>query len=193
MAKLTDKQKRFCDEYLIDLNAMQAAIRAGYKEGYAQKHSYDMLKNPLIKKYIDKRMHDIQRRTEITQDRVLNELAAIGFSNPSHFFKVIDRPVLAGGEPVLDSDGNVKTFKDIEFTNTDDLSEADKKAVSSAKVGVNGIEVKLNDKIKALELIGRHLGMFKDKVEIKENSDKVKEMEFDIDALIEKVRSGNRE
>ena len=43
MAKLTDKQKRFCDEYLIDLNAMQAAIRAGYKDGYAQNHSYELL------------------------------------------------------------------------------------------------------------------------------------------------------
>lgn len=188
---LTDKQKKFCDEYLVDLNVLQAALRAGYKRGYALKHSYEMLKNPLIREYIDKRMHDREVRTEITQDKVLKEIAAIAFSNPSNFFKIIDRPVMANGIPVLDENGKPKTFKDVEFTNTDDLSESDKKAVSSAKVGVNGLEVKLNDKIKALELLGRHLGMFRDKVEIKDDSDKISAPRESIEDLIEKVRSGN--
>ena len=165
--KMTEKQKRFCDEYLIDLNATQAAIRAGYKKQYANKFVYKILNNPNVKEYLEKRMKDREERTEITQDDVVREIAAIAFSNPSDFFKVIDRPITAGGIPVRDEDGNIKTYKDVEFINTDNLSEANKKAIAGIKQGSNGLEVKLNDKLKALELLGRHLGMFKDKVEIK--------------------------
>lgn len=190
---MTEKQKRFCNEYLIDLNATQAAIRAGYKKQYANKFVYKILNNPNVKEYLEKRMKDREERTEITQDDVVREIAAIAFSNPSDFFKVVDRPITAGGVPVRDDDGNIKTYKDVEFVNTDNLSPANKKAIASIKQGSNGLEVKLNDKLKALELLGRHLGMFKDKVEIKEDPNKAKEMEVDIDALIEKVRSGNGE
>lgn len=169
MAKMTERQKRFCNEYLIDLNVTQAAIRAGYTPKYANKRAYELLDKPEIKEYLDKKMKDREQRTEITQDKVVNELAAIAFSNASDFFKVVDKPITAGGVPVLDDEGNPRTYKDVEFVNTDKLSEANKKVISSIKQGSNGLEIKLNDKLKALELLGKHLGMFKDKVELSGN------------------------
>lgn len=169
MAKMTERQKRFCNEYLIDLNVTQAAIRAGYTPKYANKKAYELLDKPEIKEYLDKKIKDREQRTEITQDKVVNELAAIAFSNASDFFKVIDKTVTVGGSIVLDDEGNPRTYKDVEFVNTDKLSEANKKVISSIKQGSNGLEIKLNDKLKALELLGKHLGMFKDKVELSGN------------------------
>lgn len=169
MAKMTERQKRFCNEYLIDLNVTQAAIRAGYTPKYANKKAYELLDKSEIKEYLDKKMKNREQRTEITQDKVVNELAAIAFSNASDFFKVIDKTVTVGGSIVLDDEGNPRTYKDVEFVNTDKLSEANKKVISSIKQGSNGLEIKLNDKLKALELLGKHLGMFKDKVELSGN------------------------
>ena len=169
MAKMTERQKRFCNEYLIDLNVTQAAIRAGYTPKYANKKAYELLDKLEIKEYLDKKMKDREQRTEITQDKVVNELAAIAFSNASDFFKVVDKTVTVGGSIVLDDEGNPRTYKDVEFVNTDKLSEANKKVISSIKQGSNGLEIKLNDKLKALELLGKHLGMFRDKIELSGN------------------------
>lgn len=169
MAKMTERQKKFCNEYLVDLNVTQAAIRAGYTPKYANKKAYELLDKPEIKEYLDKKIKDREQRTEITQDKVVNELAAIAFSNASDFFKVIDKTVTVGGSIVLDDEGNPRTYKDVEFVTTDKLSEENKKVISSIKQGSNGLEIKLNDKLKALELLGKHLGMFRDKIELSGN------------------------
>lgn len=169
MAKLSERHKRFCDEYLIDLNVTQAAIRAGYTPKYANKKVYALLDKPEIREYLDKKMKAREQRTEITQDKVLKELSAIAFSNASDFFKIVDRKITVNGQEVLDADDNPRTYKDVEFVNTDNLSDINRKVISSVKQGSNGLEIKLNDKLKALELVGRHLGMFKDKVEVSGN------------------------
>ncbi len=78
---LTAKQQRFVDEYLIDLNATQAAIRAGYSQKTARQIGNRMLTNVDIQSAIAKRMGDRSGRVEITQDMVLRELAKIGFSD----------------------------------------------------------------------------------------------------------------
>lgn len=150
MAKLTSKQKRFIEEYLIDLNATQAAIRAGYSPNSAQEIGSENLSKPIIKNEIDKAIAQRSRRTGISQDRVLRELAKIAFVNPSD---VID----FGQATVKNS-----------------ASEDDLATIASVKVktiptedgDIEEREVKLYDKLKALDLIGKHLGMFKDKVEI---------------------------
>ena len=116
--EVTEKQKVFADEYLIDLNATRA-----YKVAYPTVKNDDtaaaaatrMLRNVKVAEYIQERMQERQKRTEITQDRVLKELAAMAFA---------------------------------------DVAEAVE------------IRLKPSDKLKALELLGRHLGMFKDKVEV---------------------------
>lgn len=77
MAKLTDKQKRFVDEYLIDCNATQAAIRAGYSEKTADRIGHENLKKPDISKAINERMNAKQKETIMKQDEVLELLTSI--------------------------------------------------------------------------------------------------------------------
>lgn len=77
MAGLTDKQKRFCDEYLIDLNAAQAAIRAGYSERTARKIGQENLTKPDIRQYIDQRMAEKESALIACQDEVLKYLTSV--------------------------------------------------------------------------------------------------------------------
>lgn len=74
---LTDKQKRFCDEYLIDLNATQAAIRAGYSKKTAKVIATENLTKPYIKQYIASKQAEIQGKTEVTQEYVVNGLKKV--------------------------------------------------------------------------------------------------------------------
>lgn len=171
MKKLTEKQKRFCDEYLVDLNATRAykkAYPSVKKDETARANASRLLTKANIKEYIDKRIKDRQKRTEITQDKVLNELAAIAFSNGSKYAKVVERKAYdEEGKPVVDYEtGKQLTYKTVEFKNTDDLTEDEKKAISSIHKGRDGMKVETYDKMKALELLGKHLGMFKDKLEL---------------------------
>lgn len=141
MAKLTAKQQRFVNEYLIDLNATQAAIRAGYSKKTAFSIGTENLRKPAIQKAIQQRKQAREQRTEITQDRVIQELAAIGFSKGTDYAKITP-----GGGVV--------------FVSTDELTESQKAAVISIKETQNGTEIRLADKVKALELLGKHLGLF---------------------------------
>lgn len=77
MAKMTPKQRRFCDEYLLDLNATQAAIRAGYSRKTAKDTGYENLKKPDLKSYIDARMAEKESELIAGQDEVLKYLTAV--------------------------------------------------------------------------------------------------------------------
>lgn len=79
MAKLTEKQQRFVDEYLIDLNATQAAVRAGYSAKTAESQGSRMLRNVKVQQAIAEEMAERSKRTGINQDRVVLELARIAF------------------------------------------------------------------------------------------------------------------
>ncbi len=171
--KLTEKQKIFVNEYLVDLNATRA-YKVAYpnvkKDDTARANGSRLLTNANIKEYLDERMREREKRTEITQDKVLEELAAIAFSNGSKYAKVIEEIVYdENGEVLLDHDGNIVKQKVVELVLTDELSETDKKAIASIKRGKNGIEISTCDKVRALELLGKHLGMFKEKVEVSGN------------------------
>lgn len=171
--KLTEKQKIFINEYLVDLNATRA-YKVAYpnvkKDDTAAVNGNRLLRNAKVKEYLDERMKEREKRTEITQDKVLEELAAIAFSNGSKYAKVIEETVYdENGEVLLDSDGNIVKQKVVDLVLTDELSETDKKAIASIKRGRNGIEISTCDKVRALELLGKHLGMFKEKVEVSGN------------------------
>lgn len=147
---MTKKQKRFVEEYLIDLNATQAAIRAGYSPETAYSIGSENLKKPDIRACIEKAMAERSKRTGINQDRIIMELAKIGLLNP---------------KDLVDFD---------EATVKEEAAEEDLAAIASVRVkrfptkDGEGIEreIKMHDKTKALELLGRHFGMFKDKVEV---------------------------
>ena len=129
MANLTPKQQRFVEEYLIDLNATQAAIRAGYSEKTAKSVGHENLTKPDIAKAIQEAQNKRVERTEITQDYVLTNIQ-----------KVIERCM-----QVQQVDNCLTQTEDGE------LAQA--------------FMFKEQGALKGLELLGKHLGMFKDKVE----------------------------
>lgn len=158
--KLTAKQIRFVDEYMVDFNATQAAIRAGYKAKTAHVIGAENLRKPKIAEEIARRQKDLQRRTEVTQDRVVKELARVAFADATDYACV---------ETLTyeNEDGTVSPVQIVSPKDTDTLSDDQRAAIAGIKHGANGIEVKLHDKIKALELLGRHIGMFNDKIEVR--------------------------
>lgn len=171
MAELTDRQLLFVDEYLIDRNGQAAAIRAGYSEKTAGAQASRLLKNVKVQAQIHKRIQERMERTEITQDMVLFELANIAFANAADYAAVVEREATiqtAEGDviPLYDKDGNPVMYRTVEPVLTADLTEKQKRALSVIKKGRDGFEVKPYDKIRALELLGKHLGMFADKVEV---------------------------
>lgn len=143
---MTEKNKRFVEEYLIDLNATQAAIRAGYSPDTARSIASELLTKPDIRKAVDQAQAERSKRTGISQERVLRELARIAFSNLPDIVDPFDGSVITSA-------------------GRDDMA-----CIQSIKVkvteGSTEREVKLCDKMRALELLGKHLGMFKDKLEI---------------------------
>lgn len=164
---MTKKQKRFVEEYLIDLNATQAAIRAGYSPDTAGSIGNENLKKPEIRTHIGKAMAERSKRTGVNADRVVEELAKIAFVNANE---------------VIDPDT---------ATIREDALPEDTAAIQSVKVktfGEDGLEreIKMADKIKALELLGRHLGMFKDKVEVSG----LQEEKTKLDDLLKQIRGG---
>ena len=171
MAKLTAKQQRFCDEYLIDLNATQAAIRAGYSKKTANEQGARLLVNVSIQKKIFELQKEREKRTEITQDSVLHELALIAFAKASDYARVVEKDAMVEVDgnmvPVLDEDGNQVKYRTVEPILTDELTEDQKKAIAVIKKGRDGFEIKPYSKIQALELLGKHLCMFTEKVEVK--------------------------
>jgi len=170
---LTNAQKRFCDEYLIDLNATRAykvAYSSCKKDETANVNGSKLLRNTKVQEYISERMKEREQRTEITQDMVIKELAAIAFSKASDYAKLkkMKRNVpIFDGEDIVDY--KEEEYIGIEFTPTNELSEEQKKALAGIKEGKFGIQVDSCDKVKALELLGKHLGMFKEKVTIDGN------------------------
>ena len=174
---MTDKQIIFANEYLIDLNGTRA-----YKEAYphvkndntAAAAATRLMNNPEVKDYIDKRIKDRLERIEVTQDDVIQELAAIAFANGSDYAKVVTKPVMIQTSevdyvPALDSEGNQMYYQAVEIEETEELTKRQIKAISGIKQGKNGIELTTYDKVKALELLGKHLGIYKDKVEVSGN------------------------
>lgn len=162
--KLPPMQDRFVDEWLIDFNGTQAAIRAGYSERSARSIAGRLLTKDNIQAEISRRQKDLQRRTEVSQERVVKELARVAFADATDYVQVETRTVEK-------NDGTELSYQTVTLTETAELSADQRAAIAGIKQGANGVEVKLHDKIKALELLGRHIGMFNDKLEVKATVD----------------------
>lgn len=159
---MTDAQKRFCDEYLIDLNATRA-YKVAYlrckKDETANVNGSKLLRNAKVQEYISERMKEREQRTEITQDMVIKELAKIAFLDIRKLYT---------------ENGQLKNIADMDsetagaISSLETLEEYEGYGDDREKIG-DTQKVKLLDKTKALELLGRHLGMFKEKVTIDGN------------------------
>lgn len=146
---LNPKQQRFCEEYMIDLNATQAAIRAGYSVKTATEQGARLLTNVKVSREIEKLQAIQSRRTGVTADRVINELAKIAFVNPANIFDQYGR--LREGV----SEDDLRCIEGIKYKSSDfDNGSSEER------------EIKVASKLKALELLGKHLGMFVDKTDL---------------------------
>jgi phage terminase small subunit len=144
--RLTKKQARFIEEYLIDLNATQAAIRAGYSVKTAGEIGHENLKKPQIQVEIDKAIKARSKRVQITQDRVLKEYACLAFFDPRKMFN---------------DNGSLKLLKDMDDDTAAALSsfEIDITKLDD-KVETSTAKLKFWDKLRGLNDLAKHLGMF---------------------------------
>ena len=146
MAKLTAKQQRFCDEYLIDLNATQAAIRAGYSKKTARAIANENLTKPYIKEYIEKRMSEKEKELIADQDEVMKYLSSVMRREMTE--SVVVTISKEKSTYVPDANGTMR-----KQTVKEDVPEVIK------------IPARLSDANKAAELLGRAYGIYTDKVQ----------------------------
>ncbi len=165
--KLTNKQQRFCEEYLIDLNATQSAIRAGYSKKTAYIIGHENLNKPNIEKYITKLMKKREDRTEITADMVIKELALLAFSDTGNLFE----------------NNSLKHISDLPSDVTRTLQEVTSRVERTGSGEdteyADIIKVKSYDKKGALDSLGKHFGIFE-----KDNNQTKTEIAFENGTLI---------
>lgn len=142
--KLTDLESRFVQEYLIDLSGSGAVRRAGYSPEGANVTAAQLLNAPLVRDAIDKAMAERAMRTRIDADAVLRELLHLIQSDVGALFG-------EGGAPVP----------------LRELPESVRRSIASYEVKADGTwRIKFWDKVKALELALRHLGLLRDKLDV---------------------------
>ena len=147
MAAMTAKQQRFCDEYLIDMNATQAAVRAGYSKKTARQIGTENLAKPVIREYIEKRMAEKEKALIADQDEVMKYLT-----------QVMRRELKENVVVTLQS----KTEK---WVKDEDTGKLKKQSVTEEHPAVVEIPAKLSDANKAAELLGKVYALFTDKME----------------------------
>jgi phage terminase small subunit len=157
---LTDKQARFVEEYLVDLNATQAAIRAGYSRATANEQGSRLLANVSVSDAIAAAQAERSKRTQINADWVLERLARIADADI--------RNVVQWGEAIAvkDDAGGDRVVQGIALVDAAELAPEHAFAITEVSQTKEGLKVKLADKRAALVDIGRHLGMFVEKAEI---------------------------
>jgi len=158
---LTDKQRAFCEEYLIDFNATQAATRAGYSPKTAKEQASQNLTKLNIQAYLGELMAARAERVQISQDEVLRELQHIAFDDIKNYLEFRTEKVKVDevdGKPIYD----YKTIVDVKDSQT-----IDTRNIQEVAIAPNGaFKFKLYGKDDALVNLGRHLGIFNDKLNL---------------------------
>ena len=164
--KLTNKQKIFIAEYLIDLDGTQAAIRAGYSKKSANAIAGENILKPHIRAIIDEAIEERRKKLSVTAESVIAELALIGFADMSDFVKVSD----GGAVQVIPLDelaeSKSRIIKKIKEKRTIKTLKGTKDQPDGEMVLDDTVEFELCDKVKSLELLSRHLGILHDKHEV---------------------------
>ena len=160
---MTPKQKRFCQEYLISLNATEAAIKAGYAKKSARSIGQENLTKPDIKNYIDEKLQEIEDSKIMDAKEVMERLTAIGRREVSEHQVVTLRN---------------KTEK---WVPTDEGGALKKMVIESEEAEVVEMPTKVSDVNKALELMGKRHALFTDKVDLNTGDIVIKVGEWDDD------------
>lgn len=151
---MNGKQKAFASEYVIDYNATQAAIRAGYSERSAYSQAHELLKKPEIQAAIRELEADSSMRTAVTKDMVIKELARVAFVDPRRLFEDNGTPK----DITMLDDDTAAALASVDIYEEFDYNGEERELVGYTK------KYKWSDKLRALEMLGKHLGMFTDKV-----------------------------
>ena len=168
---MTDKQKIFCDEYIKDFNATRA-YKTAYpnckKDESARVNGSKLLTKTNISEYIEQQKEQLKSKMEITQERVLQEMARIAFADVRKLYN---------------ESGGLKNIQDLDddtasiITGIETTEEFDGYGQDREQIGYTK-KVKMADKTKALDMLGKYFGMFKEKVEV--NQDKPFEVNINI-------------
>lgn len=156
MTRLTPRQSAFVREYLVDLNAAQAAVRAGYSAKTAESCGPRMLRNAQVRKEVERLQSERAKRLDLTADHVLHELVRIARVDVGEAFT---------------EDGRLKPLKDIPEDVRRAIAGLDVEelfeGVGEERTQVGVVKkVKFWNKVQALELLAKHLGLLRDKVEV---------------------------
>ena len=154
---ISERQLAFCREYVVDYNGQAAAERAGYKKSAARVTASQLLARPDIKEIVRGLTEEKKLNSMVTAERVIEELAAIAYAKTSDFVKVRDMVFRE-----KDAKGKYRSRRVrvayVELTK--DIPEEKQRAIAEIRQTKDGIAIKAHDKTKALELLGRHLGLF---------------------------------
>ena len=160
MTSLSNNQKLFCQEYLkLGMNGTQAYMKvykSCKKEETARVNASRLLTNANIQDYIKELQSKVEEKAVVSIEDIVNELVVIAFTDRTKISKSITEEI------DIPEQNRKLRLPDIVLTDTDKLTDKEKKVIAGYKKTKNGMTVETYDKMKALELLGKYLGMFKD-------------------------------
>ena len=160
-AALSPKQKRFVAEYLVDLNATQAAIRAGYSPRRGAQNGYELLRKGPVAQAIATRQAELAGRIGVTVEKIVAELARIGFSD---IRDVVQWRAVPSGNGAGEGETSARVVNVIDVKSADELTPQAAAAIAELSLQPSGgFRLRLHDKRAALVDLGKHLGMFADR------------------------------
>lgn len=158
MTSLSNNQKLFCQEYLkLGMNGTQAYLnvyKTCKKEETAMASASRLLRNVKVKEYIEELQTKVEEKAIVSIEDIVKELTAIAFTDRTKISKMVTK------EKQLEK--TTLVYKAVDFPDTDTLDNETKKVIAGYKQTQSGLAVETYDKMKALELLGKYLGMFKD-------------------------------
>jgi phage terminase small subunit len=192
---MSPKRQRFVQEYLVDLNATQAAIRAGYSKKTAGQIGEEILKIPEVAAAVAEGQAKIATKLEITQERIAAELAKIGFSDIRKAIRWFSQANVAAVDADADGQALVEegairfaVANQVELVSSDEIDDATAAAISEIAMTSQGaLKVKFHDKRAALVDLGKHLGMFKETIKLE-----VGDLAAELEAARRRAEGGSR-
>ncbi len=160
---LSNQQKLFCQEYFkLGMNATRAYMKVYKtckKEETAMANASRLLRNDKVQEYIKELQEKTEKKALVSIDDIVNELVAIAFADRTKISKVVNEKIELDENEILN-------VPDVKLEDTDKLDINEKKVIAGYKKTKHGVAVETYDKVKALELLGKYLGMFTETVKI---------------------------
>lgn len=165
---LTNKERRFVEEYPIDWNATAAAKRAGYSSHSATAIGRENLLKPHIQRAIERHMLALAAKVGITKERVLAEFGRVAFADIRNIARWRPNVTVVGRDPDgegegLDGDEETRAFNEVELVASHEMSPDDAAAIQEISLSSQGtLKVKMHSKMAALDGLAKQLGLYKD-------------------------------